>query len=60
MLDGHLDSFHIDLLQELYCSFEKAEKKKRPGLAHLKKTNDQCVWQKNDQPVIKYVDNVLF
>ena len=34
-----LDIFHIDLLQKLYCLFEKTENKQKrgTGLAHLKK-----------------------
>ena len=37
ILDGHLDIFHIDLLQKLYCLFEKTENKRKRGLglAHI-------------------------
>ena len=31
MLDGYLDIFHIDLLQKLYCLFEKTEKNRKRG-----------------------------
>ena len=33
-----MDIFHINLLQKLYCLFEKIKNKlKSPGMTHLKK-----------------------
>ena len=42
ILDRHLDNFHIDLVQKLYCLFEKTKNKpKEAGVGPLKNKNNE-------------------